>query len=147
MRIVGPIEFWRGCVIYLYKKKIIKKITPPPLPPLPRQGAFRGGGHPEHIPVFRALLETTDPYQKADSVNAKIWTWSTLEHIFVFRVLFEHTDPHQKTDWVHAKMRTRSMLGGKAIQTTSLFLGLYSRPPIRTKKRTRSTQKCGLGPR
>ena len=30
---------------------------------------------------------------------------------------------------------------------TSPYLGLYSRPPIRTKKQTRSTQKCGLGPR
>ena len=55
----------------LYKKKL-------PPAPLPRRGAFRGGGHPEHIPVFRALLETTDPHRKADLVHAKMQTWPTL---------------------------------------------------------------------
>ena len=36
--------------------------------------------------------------------------------------------------------------GVGAIRNTSPFLGLYSRPPIRTKMRTRSTQKFRLGP-
>ncbi len=36
------------------------------------------GGHPEHIPVFRALLETTDPHQKRDSIHAKMRTRSVL---------------------------------------------------------------------
>ena len=36
--------------------------------------------------------------------------------------------------------------GGGAIWNISPFLGLYSRPTIRTKKRTRSTQKFGVGP-
>ena len=41
----------------------------------------------------------------------------------------------------------KGLLEGRGgIRNTSLFLGLYSRPPIRTKKRTRSTQKFGLGP-
>ena len=42
--------------------------------------AFFGGGwgHPEHSPVFRALLETTDPHQKVDSIHAKMRTLSTL---------------------------------------------------------------------
>ena len=93
MRIVGPIHFWRGCVIY-HKNKIKNKNTP-----LPCQGAFRGsggGGHPEHIPVFRALLETTNPHQKANSVHAKIQTRSTPEHIPVIRALLETTDPRDQ---------------------------------------------------
>jgi hypothetical protein len=35
--------------------------------------------HPEHIPVFRALLETTDPHQKANLVHTNMRTWSTLK--------------------------------------------------------------------
>ena len=99
MRTVGPIQFWRGCVIYL-------RNTSPFLglylrPPIriekwtrstqkcglgPRSG---GGGHPENIPVFRALLETTDPHQKTDSFHAKMQTRFTPEHIPVFRALLE----------------------------------------------------------
>ena len=35
------------------------------------------GGQPEHIPVFKALLETTDPHQKAESVHTEMRTRST----------------------------------------------------------------------
>ena len=43
MRILGPIQFWRGCVIYLYKRKEKnKKKTPPP--PSPAKGLLQGGG-------------------------------------------------------------------------------------------------------
>ena len=34
---------------------------------------------PEHIPVFKALLESTDLHQKGDSVHAKMGTASTLK--------------------------------------------------------------------
>ena len=35
--------------------------------------------YPEHIPIFRALLKTTNPHQKADSVHVKMQTRSTLK--------------------------------------------------------------------
>ena len=38
-----------------------------------------GGGQQEHIPVFKALLKTTDPHQKPDLVHAKMLTASTLK--------------------------------------------------------------------
>ena len=60
-----------------------------------------GGGHPEDIPILKALLETTDPHQKEELVHAKIWTLSTPEHNPVFRALLETTDPHQKADSVY----------------------------------------------
>ena len=31
-----------------------------------------GGGHSEHIPNFRAILESTDLHQKTDSVHTKM---------------------------------------------------------------------------
>ena len=77
MRIVGPIQFWRGCLIYLYKK---------------------------------------------NTKNIRFWG-STRDH------------------------RSAPKRGRGPPRNTSLFLGLYSRPPIRTEKRTRSTRKCGLGQR
>ena len=40
----------------------------------------------------------------------------------------------------------KGLLEWWAIWNTSPFLGLYSRPQIRTRKRTRSTKKFGLGP-
>ena len=113
MQIVGPIQFWRGCMIYFYLKKNENKKKLPPHPPSPTKELLKGkggGGHLEQLPVFRALLETTDPHQKADSVHAKIRTLSTPEHIPVFRALLETTDPHQKADSVHAKIWTRSTL-------------------------------------
>ena len=42
--------------------------------------------------------------------------------------------------------RDRVMRDGGGIRNTFLFLGLYLRPPIRTTKQSRFTQKCGLGP-
>ena len=100
MGIVGPIQFWRGCVIYLLKKKLNKNY----LPPLPRQGAFRGGGP------------------------------SGTHHRFQ-----ESTQDHRSAP----KKRTRSTqkFGLGPLRNTSQFLGLYLRPPIRTEKRTRSTRK------
>ena len=50
---------------------------------------LEGGGHLEHIPVFRALLETIDPHQKTDSVHAKMLTRFILEYIPVFRALLK----------------------------------------------------------
>ena len=41
---------------------------------------LEGGGHPEHIPVFRALLETTVWHQETDSIHAKMRTASTLKN-------------------------------------------------------------------
>ena len=67
---------------------------------------------PEHIPNFKALLETNDPHQKADSVHAKIQTQSTPEHIPIFRALLE----------IKIEMEIEIELW-----TTSSFLGLYSR--------------------
>ena len=48
-----------------------------------------GWGHLEHIPVFRALLMTTDPDQKADSVHAKMMGQIFREggpHFFLVRI-------------------------------------------------------------
>ena len=48
---------------------------------------------------------------------------------------------------IRTKKRTRSAqnFGLSPLRNISSFLWLYSRPPIRTKKRTRSMQKCWLG--
>ena len=108
MRIVGQIQFWRGCVIYLYNFFFFNAPHPPSSP---AKGFLEGGGgHPEHIPVFRALLKTTDPHQKVDLVHTKFGTRSTPEHIPVFRALLETTDQRRKADSVHVKMQTLSTL-------------------------------------
>ena len=44
---------------------------------LEKEGRGEGRGHLQHIPIFRALLETTDPHQKVDSVHEKMRTRST----------------------------------------------------------------------
>ena len=54
------------------------------------RSTLRGEGDiPEHIPVCRALLETTDPHQKTDLIHVKMLTRFTLEHIPVSRALLE----------------------------------------------------------
>ena len=66
MRIVGPIQFWKGCVIYPHQK--VETTDPHHKTDSVHVKMLTRFSPLEHIPVFRALLEIE--IKNADSVHS-----------------------------------------------------------------------------
>ena len=99
MRIVGPIQFWRGCMIYLYIK--IKKYPPP----LPRQGAFRWGSAIRKTSPFLGLYSRP-------TISTKKLGFGPLRNTSPVLGLYSRPPIRTEKRPRSTKMRTWSLLGG-----------------------------------